>query len=128
MDLLTEKTHPARRQLAELALGALKDPRGAPAVAKWVVDDWPTAGQALADMGPVAEETVIDLLTHERLDIRREAVKTLKLWGSKQKAIPALLALLQRDRVNLERDILDALATIRERPNIPRRPVTQPNR
>ena len=90
------------------------------------VIDSPAAMQALAEMGPVAEESVIELLMHERLDIRRDAVKCLKMWGSKQKAIPALLALLQRDRINLEKDILDAITTIRERPNVPRKPQTQP--
>ncbi|HEV8290884.1 MAG TPA: HEAT repeat domain-containing protein, partial [Tepidisphaeraceae bacterium] len=137
MEFLAEKVHPARRQMAEMALGALRDPRGAAAVAKWAAVDWPTSTQALAEMGPVAEESVIELLMHERIDIRRDAVKTLKLWGSKLKAIPALQSLLQRERdreraglerVTLERDIIDALQTIRERRDPPRRPVTQPNR
>jgi HEAT repeat protein len=137
IDFLTEKTHPARRQMAEMALGALRDPRGAQAVARWAVADWPTSMQALADMGPVAEESVIELLMHERVDVRREAVKALKMWGSKQKAVPALQALLtlgrERERNNLERftlekDIIEAVQTIRERPNVPRKPVTQPGK
>jgi len=137
IDLLTEKTNPTRRQLAETALGALKDSRGAPAVAKWAVVDYPISMQALTDMGPAAEDVVIELLLHDRLEIRRDAVKALKLWGSKQKALPALIALLQRDRTNdrgtLERDILEAIQAVRERPNLPRnkplpqsKPQTQP--
>jgi len=137
IDLLTEKVNPARRQMAEAALGALKDPRGAPAVARWAVVDNPASMEALAEMGPVAEDSVIELLMHERLDIRRDAVRILKSWGSKQKGLQALLALLtrerERERANpagpvLERDILEAITTIRERPNIPRRPMTQPNK
>jgi len=135
MELLVEKTHPARRQMAEMGLAAVKDPRGAAAIARFVVTDSPAAMQALAEMGPVAEESVIDLLMHERIDIRRDAVKTLKIWGSKLKAIPALQGLLQRERdreranlerVTLEKDIIDAIQTIRERPNVPRKPQTQP--
>src|SRR6266568_2363679 len=92
---------------------------------------------AVAEMGPVAEDSVVELLMNDRIDIRRSAVKILKIWGSKQKGLQALLALLtrerERERANpagpvLERDILDAIATIRERPNIPRRPMTQPNK
>jgi HEAT repeat protein len=134
IEFLVEKTHPARRQMAEMALGALRDPRGAPAVARWAVVDYPGSMQALAEMGPVAEESVIELLMHERIDIRRDAVKILKIWGSKLKAQPALQALLQRERdreragferVTLEKDIIDAIQTIRERRDPPRRPVTQ---
>jgi HEAT repeat protein len=137
IDLLTEKTNPLRRQLAEAALGALKDPRGGPAVARWAVVDYPASIDALAEMGPVAEDSVIELLINERLDIRRDAVRILKSWGSKQKGIPALLALLTRERERergnavgpvLEKEILEAITTIRERPIIPRRPMTQPNK
>ena len=126
LELLSEKVHQERRQRAELGLGAVKDPRGGPAVARFAAIDWPVSTQALMDMGSVAEESVLELLFHERLDIRRDAVKCLKLWGSKQKSLPALQNLLQRDRANLERDILDAIAAIRERPNLPRKPLTQP--
>jgi len=137
IDLLSEKVNPTRRQLAEMALGALKDPRGAAAVARWAITDSPASMDALAEMGPVAEDSVVELLMNDRIDIRRSAVKILKIWGSKQKGLQALLALLtrerERERANpagpvLERDILDAIATIRERPNIPRRPMTQPNK
>jgi HEAT repeat protein len=137
IEFLGEKVHPARRQLAEMALGALKDPRGAPAVAKWALIDYPASMQALADMGPVAEDSVIELLMSDHIEIRREAVKVLKMWGSKQKAVPSLLALLtkerERERANLERatlekDIIEAIQTIRERRDIPRKPLTQPAR
>ncbi|HEV8605727.1 MAG TPA: HEAT repeat domain-containing protein [Tepidisphaeraceae bacterium] len=127
MELLGEKIHPARRQLAEMALGALKDPRGAPAVAQWAAADYPVSMQSLADMGPVAEDAVIELLMHDRMDIRRDAIKILKTWGTRQKAIPALQGVLQRDRARLGNDVLDALDAIYKRP-IPRKPLTQPAR
>jgi HEAT repeat protein len=128
MELLGEKIHPARRQLAEMALGALKDPRGAAAVARWASVDYPVAMQSLADMGPVAEDAVIDLLVHERTDIQREAIKILKLWGTRQKAIPALQGVLTRERARLGNEVLDAIDAINRRPIVPRKPLTQPAR
>jgi len=126
IDLLTEKQNPTRRQMAETALGALRDPRGAPAIARFLLVDYPVSMQALTDMGPAAEDVMIQLLMHERLDIRRDAVHALKIWGSMQRAHPALLALLQKDRANLGNEILDAMATIHDRPIQPRRPMSRP--
>jgi hypothetical protein len=57
------------------------------------------------------------------------------MWGSKQKAVPALQSSLtlgrERERANLERftlerDIVEAMQAIRDRPNVPRKPVSQP--
>ena len=67
-----------RRQAAEYALGALKDPRGAVAVARWASIDIPTAMDSLLEMGPVAEDVVIELLSHPRPEIRIAAVRILK--------------------------------------------------
>jgi HEAT repeat protein len=132
IDLLGDRSEQGRRQLAHAALGALKDPRGAAAVARWAGTDIPFAMNALHEMGPVAEDAVIDLLTHERSDIRIAAVRILKTWGTRNKAIPALTAALQRDRATIEMDAREAIIAIKERPVVlpPRRPApsTQPTR
>jgi HEAT repeat protein len=128
IEFLGDKCEPGTRHMAHAALGALKDPRGAPAVARWAGIDVPVAMNALNEMGPVAEDTVIELLNHERADIRIAACRILKSWGTR-KAIPALTAALQRDRLNLEMEARDALTAIRERPAIiNRRLSTQPAR
>lgn len=84
----------ARHQAIE-ALGKLKDPRGADAVAA-VVPDFRVRFQAvnaLKAMGPVAEKAVLPLLKHQDWVVRSEACKVLGEVGGKD-SVPALKDLL----------------------------------
>ena len=79
------------------ALGAIKDERGAEAVAKQLPADRHNAREALEAMGPMAEPYVVPLLADLDEGVRSEACKILAKIGT-DKSRSALETLAQRER------------------------------
>ena len=88
------------RPLAMEALGVLKDPRGAEAVAKRlaVANERPQATKSLQTMGPAAEEVVIGYLKEKDAAVALEACKILGAVGTKKSLAP--LRTLATDKSN----------------------------
>jgi hypothetical protein len=87
---LEDSTFPARWGAIE-ALGHLKDARAAGPLAKLVADrkDAHHACISLKALGAGAEDAVLKLVTHEKAEVRRDAVQILKVIATKQ-SVPAL--------------------------------------
>lgn len=83
-------------------LGQIKDPRGAAAIAGRLPNffDRGVATQALRRMGPVAEKAVVPYLFHKDSQVRDEAQRLIKGYGTKDDLIvrDALLALKDPDQ------------------------------
>jgi HEAT repeat protein len=109
---------PHCRAEAMTALAALKDERGAAAVAKRLTDhaDRANARKALEAMGPVAEKPVADLLTHADYLVRREACDILKTIGTPA-STAGLQAVADEDKSPpVKRAAQEALKAIAARP------------
>lgn len=81
------------------ALGTLKDPRAAEAVAARLTEqkDARKAALALQQLGPAAEDAVLPYLEHHHWQVRVQVCHLLKEIGTK-KSVPALRALTRRRR------------------------------
>jgi HEAT repeat protein len=109
---------PQCRAEAMTGLAALKDERGAAAVAKRLADhsDRANARQALEAMGPVAEKPVAALLTHPDHLVRREACDILKTIGTSE-SVAALQTVAGQDKSPpVQRAAQEALQAIAARP------------
>lgn len=82
---LDDSAFPARWAAIE-ALGHLKDARAAEPLAKLVADrkDAHHASNSLKAMGAEAEDAVLKLVTHEKAEVRRDAVQILKISATKK--------------------------------------------
>jgi hypothetical protein len=107
---LTETDNGFLRSDAMRALGALKDERGAKAVAKVFPQDKHAAGESLKSMGPVAEPYVVPLLEDRDTGVRIDACKILATIGG-EKSRAALEALSKSGRGG---DAREAEKTLRE--------------
>ncbi len=107
---LTETDNIFLRSDAMRALGALKDERGAKAVAKVFPQDKHAAGEALKSMGPVAEPYVLPLLEDRDTGVRIDACKILAAIGG-AKSRDALETLSKSGRGG---DAREAEKTLRE--------------
>jgi hypothetical protein len=78
------------RPLAMEALGVLKDPRGAEAVAKYLApgNERPRAIASLKTMGPAAEDTLIGYLKDKDAAVLIEVCKLLNAAGTKKSLTP----------------------------------------
>jgi serine/threonine protein kinase/cytochrome c551/c552 len=77
------------RRAALDALGSIKTPRAAQAIASAMAADRHHAAAALKRIGPPAEDAALALLTHDDAWVQLEAAKTLGEIGS-AKSLPAL--------------------------------------
>jgi HEAT repeats len=82
------------RHEAIKALGKIKDPRGAEPVILRIQEDGFQAEDALKEMGPIAEQALIERLTNPDSGIRRRVCNILKVVGGKEtlKAMQSLPA------------------------------------
>jgi hypothetical protein len=106
------------RAEAMTGLAALKDERGAAAVARRLTDfaDRANARKALEAMGSVAEKPVADLLTHPDYLVRREACDILKTIGTPA-SVARLQAVADQDKSPpVKRAAQEALKAIAARP------------
>jgi hypothetical protein len=96
------------------ALAATKDRAAADALAKEMVrtNFRAACSQALKQMGPVAEPSVLPLVEHREIGVRFEAVRVLKEVGTKD-SLPALRR--GREDVGLRRTADEAIAAIEAR-------------
>jgi hypothetical protein len=109
---------PSCRAEAMNALAALKDERGAVAVAKKLGDfvDRAHAHTALEAMGPVAEQPVLALLDNPDAETRVEACAVLKSIGS-QDSVAGLQSAARQDKdARVRRAAQDALTAFAARP------------
>jgi HEAT repeat protein len=114
---LLDDPAPQCRAEAMAGLGALKDERGAAAVAKKLGDlgDRANARKALEVMGPVAEKPVAALLGHSDYLVRREACDILRAIGTPD-STAALQAVAAQDKSSpVRRAAQDALKAIAAR-------------
>jgi HEAT repeat protein len=98
-------------------LAALKDERGADAVAQRLADygDRGQARTSLEAMGPVAEKPVLGMLAHPDYLTRIDACNVLKAIGT-QESVPGLEKVVQQEKnVVVKRAAQDALKTIQTR-------------
>jgi HEAT repeat protein len=110
IDLRTEEN---QRKRAEAALGAMKDPRGAVAVARYINLDTAEVLESLRAMGMAAQDEVLKLLEDPKAPIRAAAVAILRDNADVQ-AIPALQRLGAAEPA-LKADCQAAIAAIRNR-------------
>jgi HEAT repeats len=109
---------PGCRAEAMNGLAALKDERGAAAVAQRLTDyaDRAPAQKALEAMGPAAEKPVLPLLTHTDRLVRHDACNVLKAIGTKE-SVPGLEKVVQQDKDRqVKQAAQDALKAIQARP------------
>ena len=111
--LIDLRTEDQKRKRAILALGAMRDPSGAAAVAKYVGNDTAEVLEALRAMGGLAQDQVIALLENPDANIRLRAVGILRDNADVQ-AIPALQKLAAAEPA-LKAECQAAIAAIRQR-------------
>jgi hypothetical protein len=113
--LLKDENHVARHAAFE-ALGALKDEKGAEAVAGLLSDPRSRflAANALKTMGPVAAKSVAPLLKHQDWAVRMEAARVLGEIGGKE-SVPALKAVASDSNQLVAREAGKAIKAIEGR-------------
>ena len=104
------------RLAAFRALGKLDDARAAEAVAARlaVIEDRGAAGRALIEMGPAAEDAVLEYVEHADPAVRTEACRVLGSVGT-EKSLPKLTPLSQSDDPSVRRRAERAVESIRSR-------------
>jgi len=97
-------------------LGRLQDPKAAEAVAKrlpYVEDRAPAAG-ALIQMGPAAENAVLEYVDHADAAVRMEACRILGAVGT-EKSLERLMPLSESDDLSVRLSAQRAGQSIRSR-------------
>jgi hypothetical protein len=114
---MLDDTVPSVRAEAMNALAALKDERGARAVAKMLTSlpDRGNAAKALETMGPVAEKAVLPFLTNPDAQVKVEACHILKAIGT-QDSVAALQTAAQDKNRLVSQAAQDALTALAGRP------------